>query len=130
MLAELLTRCPAKVWIGTMEFPIHFVEPTHEQLDGGDNEGCCLFDPPAIYISETLSLTKAMEIIWHEITHGLNYSVDIVDGVEEEDIARRHGVAWSQFWINNPRFARWWLAMSVAVRKAQDQPKRKNATRP
>jgi hypothetical protein len=120
-MKALIERFPKKVWVGTFEFPVHFVEGTHEKLDKGELNGCALFDQPetAIYFCESLPAVKLLEIVWHEFTHAVNYVSDIEDGVEEETICEKHGKAWSQFWIQNPRFARWWLAACIAVRKEQ-----------
>ncbi len=123
-MKALIERFPKKVWIGTFEFPVHFVEASHEILEKGDLNGCAVFDPDtAVYFCDALSPVKLLEIVWHELTHGVNYVGDIEDGIEEEVICERHGKLWSQFWINNPAFARWWLAACIAVRKEQSGTK-------
>lgn len=113
----MILLCPDKVWIGTVEYRIHPVSPNHAKLDGGDSDGITEFSPPVIHVSNGLSLTAFMETLWHELTHAVDFVSDIEDGVLEEDIADRHAKVWSQFWINNPRFQRWWTKACVAVRK-------------
>lgn len=125
-----IERCPRKVWIGTAEYTIEFVPPTHEDLrpdtDGSSgNDGSCDVDKGHIVIAETLPLSKLAEIAWHEIEHALNWEEDIEDGVDEETLTRKHGRAWSQFFINNPRFGRWWLSLCVAIRKERQSSTRK-----
>lgn len=113
----MISECPEKVWIGTVEYAICVVEGTHAKLDGGETDGITEFDPTAITVSRDLSLTGFMETMWHELTHAIDDTVGLEDGSLEEDIADRHGKAWSQFWINNPRFLRWWSKACVQVRR-------------
>jgi hypothetical protein len=113
----MISECPERVWIGTVEYAIHVVPKDHPKLDHGETHGITEFDPTEIHISGDLSLTPFMETIWHELTHAIDDIAGIEDGAIEEDIADRHGKAWSQFWINNPRFQRWWTKACVQVRK-------------
>lgn len=130
-----IEKFPRKLWIGTLEFAVQFVPAGHAELkdkdaDGEevDLDGCTTFDPPAFWFCEALSLTKLLEIVRHELTHGVNHVGDIEDGADEETICRKHGEIWSQFSINNPRFERWWLSACIAVRKAQaGVPERKRS---
>lgn len=113
----MIAECPDKVWIGTVEFSIFPVEPLHPKLDGGETDGITEYSPPQIHLSNGLSLTAFMETLYHELTHAVDFVADIEDGVEEEEIADRHAKVWSQLWINNPRFQRWWAKACVTVRK-------------
>lgn len=121
---SLVAECPDRVWIGTAEYVIHVVPADHPKLDGGETDGITEFAPTEIHIAESLALPAFMETIWHELTHALNDVVGIEDGAEEEAIADRHGKAWSQFWINNPRFQRWWARACVAARRDRSGKKR------
>lgn len=113
-------KFPKKLWIGTFEVPVHFVPADHEALEEATLNGCAVFDPSTeVYFCASLPLTKLLEIVHHELTHIVNYVADIEDGTSEEDICEAHGKVWSAFWINNPRYARWWMAACVAVRKEQ-----------
>lgn len=117
-----MEKCPAKVWVGTSEFAIEFVPPDNEHLrpseeDPNGNDGIALFDPNRILIANTLPLSKLADIVHHELTHALNWEEDIEDGEDEEVITQKHGRAWSQFFIINPRYGRWWLSLCVAIRK-------------
>lgn len=130
-VAALIAKFPKSVWIGTLEFAVHFVPGAHEKLqDGADGlNGCAEFDPPEIYFCESLRLIKLMEIVRHELTHGVNYAGGIEDGIEEEDLCEKHGVLWTQFSIANPSFERWWMQACIAVRNEQSgRAKRKKKT--
>lgn len=87
------------------------------KLDHGESEGTTEFDPPEIYVSDALRLSAFMETLYHEITHAVDFVCGIEDGAIEEDIADKHAKIWSQLWINNPRFQRWWAKACVAVRR-------------
>jgi hypothetical protein len=123
----MISECPDKVWIGTVEYAIHIVPRDDPKLDGGETDGITEFDPTQITISGSLSLTGFMETMWHELTHAINDTVGIEDGSLEEDIADRHGKAWSQFWINNPTFQRWWTKACTSVRGDRAKPLKKRA---
>jgi hypothetical protein len=126
-------KLPKKVWVGTQEFYLRVEPRTHPVLaphekDQPNSDGMTVFDesphenvkdwkPWSIYLSDDLSLPMGLETLWHELTHAINWAYDIEDGAEEEYIADKHGKAWSQFWIANPRFARWWNSQCVAIRK-------------
>lgn len=125
---SLIAECPDKVWIGTAEYAICVVPADHAKLDGGETDGITEFSPTVIHIANSLPLTAFMETIWHELTHAIDDAVGLEDGSLEEDIADHHGKAWTQFWINNPRFQRWWGKACIAVRK--DRTGRKSAKKP
>lgn len=113
----MIVDCPDKVWIGTVEYAIRVVEANHPKLDGGESDGITEFAPPQIHLADSLSLSTFMETLYHELTHAVDFVTDIEDGTLEEEIADKHGKVWSQFWINNPRFQRWWSKACVQVRK-------------
>jgi hypothetical protein len=113
----VLSDCPDKVWVGTVEFRIHLVPSSHDKLDGGETEGITEMSPPQIHVSKDLSLSAFMETLYHELTHAVDFVSDIEDGTDEESIADKHAKTWSQLWINNPRFQRWWAKACVTVRK-------------
>lgn len=119
-MTPLVGSCPKKVWIGTTEFEIFLVEKNHAKLDNGESDGITEFNPPVIHLCQDLCLTLFMETLWHELTHAVNHVGDIEDSPLEEVIADQHGKVWSQFWINNPRFQRWWTKVCNAVRKERD----------
>lgn len=121
---EWIAKFPKKLWIGTFTADIHFVPKEHEKLDCGESDGLTEF-PHAIYLSQDLALTVLLESIYHEITHFVDFTTDIDDGVAEEDIADRHGKTWTLFWISNPKFQRWWNAACQAVRDERTGKQRK-----
>jgi len=116
-MASLLSQCPERVWIGTVEFALNLVPAEHEKLDGGESDGCSEWNPPALYVCNSLRLSELLETMWHELTHAVDFVSDIEDGAIEEDIADKHAKVWSQFWINNPSFQRWWTQACVAIRR-------------
>lgn len=119
-MTPLLAQCPRKVWIGTTEFVINLVPRDHAKLDNGESDGCTDANPPVIHVCSDLGTTLFMETVWHELTHAVDFVGGIEDSQTEEDIADRHGKIWSQFWINNPRFQRWWTKVCNAVRKERE----------
>lgn len=129
-------KLPKKVWVGTQEFTLRVearsnpVLKAHEEGEP-NSDGLTVFDesphasvkdwkPWSIYLADDMSPPLFLETVWHELTHAINWAYDIEDGVEEEFIADKHGKAWSQFWIANPRFARWWQAQCIAIRKERE----------
>lgn len=112
---------PEKIWVGTFEFPLYFVLPDDRALvvrgkvsDGvtGVNE-----DDRGIWISGGLDDRKTLEIVWHEVTHAIDWVYEIDGRTSEENVAARHGVAWSQFMLDNPRFVRWYTGLVSKVRR-------------
>ncbi len=103
---------PKCVWVGTYEFPMGFVDAADPRLD--EANGMCETGEgeTRIWIAARMGLRKTLEIVIHEITHAINWVYDIDDGVDEEDIATKHGAAWSQFFLDNPKYQRW-LAYTV-----------------
>jgi hypothetical protein len=116
---------PRKVWVWTYEFPLHFVLPDDPVLvvrgkpsDGvtGTHE-----EERGIWIAASLDDRKTLEIVWHELTHAIDWAYGIDRGSSEERIARQHGIAWSQFFLDNPKFVRWYMGIVrrvTAERKA------------
>lgn len=118
----LIEKCTKALWCGSTEVALHFVAEDHEKLKPTEEDpdglnGLTETEPPRIYICDSLSNMKTLEILAHELTHVHNSEHDIEDGVDEEDICLGHGKSWASFWVNNPRFGRWWFSVCVAVRK-------------
>lgn len=118
-------KLPKKVWIGTYEFTIHVVDRNHDKLkskgaDDPDADGITTFAGQTIHIANDMTASLVLETVWHEITHAINWVNDIEDGADEEMICNLHGKAWSKFFIENPRFGRWFQAQCIAIRKERD----------
>lgn len=111
------TALPKKLWVGSYEFPLRQIEPDDVVLGGDDG----LMEPAetnrGIYIANNLDRRKTLEIILHEITHAINFVNDIDDGEDEETVATKHGIAWSMFLLDNPRFQRWLTYTLNKIRK-------------
>lgn len=137
---------PSKLWVGSYEFALRVVPKGHaglkadeddkEPADGmtkaGEEDG-----DNAIYIASNLDARRRLDVIWHEVTHVINWANDIdedVKPIEEEEIATKHGAAWTQFLLDNPRFFSWLDYHLKRLRKARkdggepEQPKDRNGT--
>ena len=64
---------PTSVTLRNREWPIHYVQPEHEQLASGDpdahNLGCCNCHTRQIYIDKTQSDDSLQNTLYHEIAH-------------------------------------------------------------
>lgn len=124
---------PEKLWIAQYEFPLHFVLPDDEALvvNGFPSNGVTDIDEDnlAIHVSASLDARKTMEVVWHEITHAINWAYRLEERLgrarltaakREEIVAQVHGEAWSQFYLDNPKFVRWYsyLAKTIAAERA------------
>lgn len=116
---------PDRVWIGAEEYALLVVPSDHEKVDGGESDGYADRAAATIYIRDGLTPCGVLETVWHELTHAVDWAGGIEDGAIEEDIADRHAKIWSQFWINNPRFAKWWMDACEEVRKARQGKRRR-----
>lgn len=105
--------------MGTYEFAFDFAPPEHPELRacGRHNDGTCDLKRQEITISAALDDRKTLEIVWHEITHAMNWVCGISSRTAEETIARKHGEAWSQFFLDNPKFVRWYTSLVSRIRK-------------
>lgn len=112
---------PTKVWVGTCEYTFDFALPDDPRLivRGKISDGVTDVEEQSILIAAHLDDRKLMEIAWHEVTHAVDWVYDIEDGAREETIARRHGIAWSQFWFDNPRFVRWYSYLANKIKRAR-----------
>lgn len=115
---------PRRVWVGSYEFSMRLVDPTDKMLldcKGVASSGMSTFDHDGegygIWVSEMMALRTRLEIVMHEITHAINFAYDVKNRSAEETIAEKHGHAWSQFWLDNPRFERWFVYTLAAIRK-------------
>lgn len=118
-IAALKEKMPRKVWIGNFEFRLAFGEWDQLPLKDaeGEYDGDTDFDTQLITLRSNMTLPIFLETTIHELTHAVDFAGDIEDGVLEEFIADKHGKLWSQFWVNNPRFQRWWTSACVALRR-------------
>lgn len=100
---------PTKVWVAPYEFPLHFVPPDAPELEGADGMTDTSEEGRGIWINAALDDRKTLEIVWHEVTHAINWVHDVTNRMRSEEVlARKHGIAWSQFWLDNPKFIRWY----------------------
>lgn len=121
-----IVQLPRKVWIGSYEFPVRIVDaddPALKDEAGVASDGMMdnHEDHRAITISNKLDTRKRLEIVFHELVHAINIVNGITDDlpVEEDEIADKHGLAWSQFYLDNPRFAAWVVYTIARIRKDQ-----------
>jgi hypothetical protein len=117
--APRVVTLPKKVEVGSYEFALHVVPASDTKLDGAD--GICYFAEEdggrAIFVAAGLGLRKMLDVVLHELTHAINWCHDIDDGADEEAIATKHGTAWSQLFLDNPKFQRWLVSILNRIRK-------------
>lgn len=132
-----IVQIPTKLWVGSYEFPLLLVPPDdlHLQLGKTEDEeprqGMTLTGDEVggfgIWIANNLALRQRLHIVWHETTHAIHWVHDIDDvegeggklSIDEETLAERHGIAWPQFLLDNPRFERWVSYTLDRIRKGQ-----------
>jgi hypothetical protein len=126
-MSKVSAALPAKLWIGTYEWPVKVVPKTHPVMVATENDpqsdGITLFEDEdrCIYIASHLDTRKRFEVVWHEITHAINWVNDIDDDTDEETVADRHGVAWTQFLLDNPAYERWQAYMLKRIRRERSK---------
>jgi hypothetical protein len=105
-----IVQLPRKIEVGTVEYPIRIVAATDKLLDEangiayfGEEDGV----PRQILIAARLGPKQTLEIVLHEIIHVINHVNEIEDGEDEEIVTTKHGAAWAQFWIDNPKMLLW-----------------------
>lgn len=111
-----LPRC---LWVSSYEFALQMVEPENSYLEGNNGMTYAEDGDTRIWISSGLGPRKTLEIVFHEVTHAINFAYDIdpTDDISEEDIASKHGIAWSALYMDNPRFQRWVTSVTNRIRK-------------
>jgi len=111
---------PKRVWIGTSEVKISIVPHDDPQLDGGETRGTTICElPPKVHISDALDPGSMLEVVWHELTHVINWLAELGDESTEEQVADVHGRAWPALLIANPKLQRWFTHQINAIRKEQ-----------
>lgn len=104
-----IVQIPSKVWVGTYEYALSLV--ARDDPDLGGDSGATHFDEDnrRILIAIGLPTRTRFEVVWHELTHAINDLCDIDDPMPEEElVSMKHGAAWTQFFLDNPRFVAWW----------------------
>lgn len=138
------TRAPAlpgKLWIGTFEVPLKVVPPHADELkdeNGVESNGMSVVhdeDLLGIWIASNLPPRKRLEIVIHEVIHIINFAYGIEDDdagrpICEEDVAEKHGKAWTQLYLDNPRFVKWLTYVVDKIRKDQKAHTDAEATEP
>lgn len=113
---------PRKLWIGSYEFKVNLVASEHPSLCGEDGQMEADGRRCIIWLSEDMDTRRMLEIVLHEMTHAINWVHDIDDDektvmILEEDLATAHGKAWSQVYLDNPRFERWLTYTLARIRR-------------
>lgn len=119
---------PSKIFVGSYEFAMRFVPINDERLTGddgdNDNNGICITEEGnrGVYLSAAMEPRLLLEVVTHEITHAINWAYDVdVEGepIEEEELTRKHGVAWAAFYLDNPRYLPWLQDLLARIRREQ-----------
>lgn len=110
---------PTRIFIGTFVVHVSHVEDNDPRLE--DARGISLLDggKTEILINKTLVGPQLLEVVWHEVTHVINWINDLDDGMEEEKLTTVHGCAWPLLLVANPKFQRWLTWMVNSLRKDQ-----------
>jgi hypothetical protein len=147
-MSKTTAALPGRLQIGEYDFPLRVVPKEHPVLneeEGDRSDGATQVNHEnqyyGIWIAAHLSTRRRFGVVWHEVTHALNWvaglgAIDENDNeatVEEEDIAEEHGVYWPQLLLENPQFARWvtyMLSRIHAEQKAHTDADRQEPTTP
>jgi Zn-dependent peptidase ImmA (M78 family) len=114
--AELFKGLPRRVRISLYTFRIVLVSEKHAALEG--NEAMSVFgDTHAIYLNKTMPAQRVLEIVYHELSHCVNYSRDIVDGATEEEFVTGHSIGMTELLLHNPRMHAWINATAGKMRR-------------
>ena len=120
---------PAKLYVGTFEFPLYFVHPSDVELDGANGITGLDEDERGVWVSDSLEDRKMMEIVLHELQHAFDWAYDIsarADKIRssdkrEEFYAEQFGLAMSAFWLDNPKFVRWYDSIARRIKKERTE---------
>jgi hypothetical protein len=137
--AARLPLPPKRIWFGGYEWSVVPVKMGDAVLDGA--VGITYFDeedengkPYSIYFGEDKAAREVFDTLWHEFTHALNFAHDVrckSKSVKknDEDIAAKHGYAWTQAFLDNPALADWVKRAARCIKAQQEQQASENATR-
>ena len=123
-----VVQLPRKIEVGSYEFPIQIVPANDRRLDDADGitymgaEGE-LVPAHAIFIAARMGPKRTLDRVMHEVTHAINFVYDIDEGkakILEETVADKHGAAWAQFWIDNPKMLRWLTYVVERIHKERE----------
>lgn len=122
---------PSRVWFGAHEYRVVPVEEGDRRLDGAEY-GITYFDEEeehgerfTIYFVFERPAREVFDTVWHELTHALNYS----QGVRcksrsvrknDEHVATRHGYAWTQAFLDNPKLVAWIDLAATFIKSEQE----------
>jgi hypothetical protein len=104
------------------------VAPDHVLLEneaGDFRRGMSHLDPDkllGIAVSSGLRMRERLVIVLHELTHCIYWVYDIDEDsavIDEESIAEKHGKAWTQLYLDNPRIVKWLVYTVDKIRKDQ-----------
>lgn len=95
----------------------HLIVTPHDHPALHGAEGLTDFRTNAIYLQKGLPPLGLLNVLWHELTHAINETGEIENGVKEERIAAWHGQTWPTFFILNPAFSRWWDKVVTSIIK-------------
>jgi hypothetical protein len=110
------------------EFGMRVVPPDHVLLEneaGDFRRGMSHLDPDkwlGVAVSSGLPPRERLVIVLHELTHCIDWVYEIDEDervIDEESIAEKHGKAWTQLYLDNPRIVKWLVYTVDKIRKDQ-----------
>ena len=104
-LSRLELLLPVQIFLPGEDYTLDFVEPESELLEG--NDALTHLNTGKVYLRAGLSATRLFNLVWHEVTHCVNYAARLDDESTEEEFTTAHGFVWPAFLLMNPNFYRW-----------------------
>lgn len=136
MTATAYAKLAKRVWLKNYEFGIEIREPSdpvfREESAAPDDmpaEGLTDTEKRRIYVAAGLELRRLVEVVWHEIQHAINWVNDVEPAIAkfkgdateaEELIAEVSGIAWTTFFLDNPRMQQWFTRVFNQIRRERE----------
>jgi hypothetical protein len=103
--ADVFKGLPRRIQVGQFGFRVLIEPETHEMLT--EAFGRCDTTARRIFLRAGMDPALALNTVCHEVTHAVNWVMDLEDGATEEAFTSRHTNGLIDVWMRNPRLFAW-----------------------
>lgn len=119
MTYDVYAGLPRRFQVGPHVWRIAVVAPSHPMLVGCD--GLAVFAEYKIYLDKTLSLSRAVEVVTHELSHAINHNGNVGDDSTEENFVTVHSAGQVELFMRHARLHDW---HTRSIRRMRREAKR------
>ena len=115
-LGDVWKGLPRRIKVGQFTFRVTIaLQGNCELLDG--NDGRAVWEDYRLYFREDMPIQAAVNTVYHEVTHAINWIYGVTDESTEEQFTTQHTNGQIGVFLDNPRLLNWLIKGLRRIKK-------------